>query len=197
MDLPLVTQQVEQTWLLIASTQVMPFPLSSGLTGSLAAHQVIRENIEQMKAVRQIQPSDSNWDANPVIVKKKDGSARVCIDFRALNEDSYPLPRTNEVLNELGKAQWFSKLDLKAGYWQIVLDPEDRHKTAFMTRDGLFEFLVMPFNLTSAPATFQRLMDTVLSDLLWHKVMVFLDDIIVYSETWERTQGVVGQDTCC
>ncbi len=131
---------------------------------SLAAHQAMRENTEHMQAASQIQPSDSNWGANPVIVKKKDGPARVCIDFRALNEvtrkDSYPLPRTDEVLNELGKAQWFSKLDLKAGYWQIVLDPEDRHKTAFVTCDSLFEFLV-PFGLTLAPATFQRLMDTV------------------------------------
>ena len=74
----------------------------------------------------------------------------------------------------------------KSGYWQIVVDPEDRHKTAFMTRDGLFEFLVMPFGLTSAPATFQRLMDRVLSDLLWSKVMVYLDDIIIYSETWQE-----------
>ena len=92
----------------------------------------------------------------------------------------------HEVLEELGKAQWFSKLDLKAGYWQIVLDSADRHKSASVTRDGLFEFLVMLFGRTTPPATFQRLMDTVLSDLLWHKVMVYLDDIIVYSETWEE-----------
>ena len=155
-----------------------------------SAHQAIRESVEQMKAAGQIQPSNSSWGFNPVIVKKNNGSPRVCIDFRPLNEvtkkGSYPLPRTDEVLNELGKAKWFSKLDLKAGYWQIMLDPEDRHKTAFDTRGGLFEFLVMPFGLTSAPATFQRLMDTVLSDLLWHRVMVYLDDIIGYSETWQE-----------
>ena len=149
-----------------------------------------------MKAAGQIQPSNSSWGFNPVIVKKKDGSPRVCIDYRPLNEvtkkDSYPLPRTDEVLNELGKAKWFSKLDLKAGYWQIMLNPGDRHKTAFVTRDGLFEFLVMPFGLTSAPATFQRLMDTVLSDLLWHRVMVYLDDIIVYSETWHEHLATLG-----
>ena len=77
-----------------------------------------------MLATQQIQPSDSNWGCNPVMVKKKDGTARVCIDFRALNEvsrkDSCPLPRIDKVLEELGKAQWFSKLDLKAGYWRIV-----------------------------------------------------------------------------
>lgn len=153
-------------------------------------HQQIREAVQKMLEARQVQPSDSSWGANPVIVKKKDGTARVCIDYRALNEvtrkDCYPLPRTDVVLGELGKAQWFSKLDLKSGYWQIVLDPEDRHKTAFLTQDGLFEFLVMPFGLTSAPATFQRLMDTVLAGLLWKQVMVYLDDIIVYSETWDE-----------
>lgn len=121
----------------------------------LEAHQVVRENTTQMLATQQIQPSDSNWGCNPVMVKKKDGTARVCIDFRALNEvsrkDSCPLSRIDKVLEELGKAQWFSKLDLKAGYWRIVLDPADKHKTAFVTRDGLFEFLVMPFGLTSAP----------------------------------------------
>jgi len=88
------------------------------------------------------------------------------------------------VLDELGKAQWFSKLDLKSGYWQIVVDPVDRQKTAFITRDGLFEFIVMPFGLTAAPATFQRLMDTVLKGLLWKNVMVYLDDIIIYSKSW-------------
>ena len=148
-----------------------------------------------MKAANQIQHSDSAWGANPVIVKKKDGTPRVCIDFRALNDvtckDSYPLPRTVEVLNELGKARWFIKVDLKSGYWQIVLDPKDRHKTAFCTRDGLFEFIVMPFGLTAAPATFQRLMDTVLAGLLWRNVMVYLDDIIIYNVTWEEHLAIL------
>ena len=110
------------------------------------------------------------------------------MDYRKLNDvtqkDVYPLPRTEEVLHELGKAQWFSKLDLKSGYWQIVVDPADRQKTAFITRDGLFEFLIMPFGLTAAPATFQRLMDTVLKGLLWKNVMVYLDNIIIYRKSW-------------
>jgi len=157
---------------------------------SPAAHQVVRGNVQSMLSSGTIQHSESNYASCVVLVKKKNGTYRVWIDFRPLKnvtcKDSYPLPRTDEVLNEFGRAQWFSKLDLKSGYWQIVVDPEDRHKTAFMTRDGLFEFLVMPFGLTSAPATFQRLMDRVLSDLLWHKVMVYLDDIIIYSETWQE-----------
>ncbi len=105
---------------------------------------------------------------------------------RCHQEGSYPLPRPQEMLHELGPAAYFSKFDLKAGYWQVMVDPADRHKTAFKTKDGLFESLVMPFGLTAAPATFQRLMDRVLGDLLWHGAMVYLDDIIVYSNTWEE-----------
>ena len=132
--------------------------------------QMVRENTVLMKMHDIVQKSNSEWSFNTVVVNKKDGTPRICIDFRPLNEvtrkDSYPLPRTDEVLNEIGKAQWFSKLDLKSGYWQIVIDPADRHKTALYTRDGLYEFIVMPFGLTSAPATFQRCMDMVLCDLL-------------------------------
>ena len=97
------------------------------------------------------------------------------MDYRKLNDvthkDVYPLPRTEEVLDELGKEQWFSKLDLKSGYWQVVVDFADRQKTAFITQDGMFEFIVMPFGLPAAPTTFQRLMDTVLKGL-WKNVMV-------------------------
>lgn len=108
-------------------------------------------------------------------------------------KDVYPLPRTSEVLDTLGRAKYFSKLDLKSGYWQIAMEPSDRHKTAFVTRQGLFEFLVMPFGLTTAPATFQRLMDSLLGDLLWKKVMVYLDDIIVFTETWEEHMVVLDE----
>ena len=82
---------------------------------------------------------------------------------------------------------------MKSGYWEIVVAPEDRHKTAFRTRDGLYDFLVMPFGITSAPATFQRCMDTVISDLLWKKVMVYLDDIIIYSETWQEHLATLAE----
>lgn len=99
-------------------------------------------------------------------------------------KDVYPLPRTSEVLDTLGRAKYFSKLDLKSWYWQIAMEPSDRHKTAFVTRQGLFEFLVMPFGLTTAPATFQRLMDSLLGDLLWTRVMMYLDDFIVFTRSW-------------
>ena len=100
------------------------------------------------------------------------------------------MPLIAEVLDCLGPSMFFS-IDLKAGYWQVVLEPSDCHNTAFRTRDGLLEFLVMPFGLTSAPATFQRLMDSVLHDLLWKTVMVYLDDIVVYTKTWEEHVAVL------
>lgn len=150
--------------------------------------QTQREEVLKMLEAGVVIPSNSSWASPVVLVGKKDGTKRFCVDYRALNnatrKDVYPLPLQDDVLNELGKAQWFSKLDLKSGYWQIVVDPADRQKTAFTTRDGLFEFTVMPFGLTVAPATFQRLMDTVLKGLLWKNVMVYLDDIIIYTSTW-------------
>ena len=155
---------------------------------SPAETQTQREEVLKMLAAGVIVPSNSPWTSPVVLVNKKDGSKRFCVDYRKLNDvtqkDVYPLPRTEKVLDELGKAQWFSKLDLKSGYWQIVVDPADRQKTAFITRDGLFEFIVVPFGLTAAPTTFQRLMDTVLKGVLWKNVLVYLDDIIIYSKSW-------------
>ena len=157
---------------------------------SAEERQVQREEVLKMLQAGVIVPSNSPWASPVVLVGKKDGSKRFCVDYRGLNnitrKDVYPLSRTEEVLDELGNARYFSKLDLKSGYWQIIVDPADRAKTAFTTRDGLYEFVVMPFGLTSAPATFQRLMDTVLQGLLWEKAMVYLDDIIIYSRTWEE-----------
>ena len=91
-----------------------------------------------------------------------------------------------DILHSLGKTQFFTKIDLKAGYWQIALDHADRHKTAFRTQDGLFKFPLMPFGLQSAPATFQRLMNTIFGDMLWHNVLVYLDDMVVYTRTWQE-----------
>ncbi len=129
--------------------------------------QVSRKNTTSMEEGQVIVRSRSSWAAAPVMVKKKDGTIRHCIDYRPLNEvtvkDVYPLPRMEDKLDSMGTAQYFTKIDLKSDYWQIVVELSDRHKTAFTTREGFFEFLVMPFKkigLTSAPATFQRLMDT-------------------------------------
>lgn len=151
--------------------------------------QILREEVQSMKRAGTIVESKSSWASPPVMVPKKDGSVRVCIDYRALNnvtvKDVYPLPRMYEIIQSLGNAQHFTKIDLKSGYWQIALEPSDRHKTAFITRHDLYELLVMPFGLTSAPATFQRLVNTIFADMLWVTVMVYLDDIVVYTDAWQ------------
>ncbi|XP_018648667.1 KRAB-A domain-containing protein [Schistosoma mansoni] len=137
-----------------------------------------------------IVPSSSPWASPIVLVKKKDSSLRLCIDYRRLNaitkRDSFPLPRIDAILDALSGACWFSTLDLASGYWQVEVRPQDRKKTAFVVPNGLYEFQVMPFGLTNAPATFQRLMQTVLQDIVPHKCLIYLDDIIVYGSTPEQ-----------
>jgi hypothetical protein len=125
-----------------------------------------------------------------VLVKKKDGKLRFCIDYRGLNKltkkDVYPLPRIDDSLAILQKGQYFSTLDLYAGYWQIPLDENSKEKTAFSTDSGLYEFNVMPFGLCNAPATFQRFMDATMAGLKWKTLLVYMDDIIVFSATFNE-----------
>lgn len=126
--------------------------------------------------------------ASPVVLaQKKSGEWRFCVDFRALNNitvrDAYPLPRMDEALQALRGNQYFTILDLLSGFWQIPFATKDRHKSAFVTRSGLYQFKVMPFGLTNSPATFQRLMDRVLTGLNWCSCIVYLDDIIVFGRT--------------
>jgi hypothetical protein len=128
-------------------------------------NKIIEENTEIMLQNGIIRPSHRPWSSPVVLVKKKDGSYRCCIDFRELNKithkDVYSLPRIEKALDSLGKARFFSTLDMANGYWQIPLAEEDKEKTAFMTRKGLLEFNYMPFGLCNALATFQRTMDIV------------------------------------
>ena len=137
-----------------------------------------------------IQPSTSPWASPIVLVKKKNGSFEFCIDYRKVNsitkKDAYPLPRVDETLDTLAGSQWFTTLDLLSGYWQVQLNEADREKDSFTTHQGLFEFKRMPFGLSNAPATFQRLMDLVLSGLQWSRCLVYLDDIIIVGRSFEE-----------
>ena len=132
-----------------------------------------------------IRPSDYPDGAPVSFAPKKDGGLRFCIDYRWLNKKTvknrYPLPLLEEMFDRLGHAKVFSKIDLKSGYWQILVRPGDVQKTAFKMRWGLFEYLVMPFGLTNAPAQFMNMMNNLLGDYLDRFVLIFLDDILVYS----------------
>ena len=145
-----------------------------------------REAEEQVSKLLErglIEPSNGAWSSPVVLVKKKDGSWRFCIDYRRLNavtqQDAYPLPRIDESLDALSGSRYFSTLDLVSGYWQVPLDADASDKSAFSTRSGLYKWKVLPFGLTSAPATFQRLMERVLHGLHWKSLLLYLDDIIV------------------
>ncbi|KAJ0039408.1 hypothetical protein NL108_016223 [Boleophthalmus pectinirostris] len=149
----------------------------------------LRREIESMLELGVIEPSTSEWCSPVVIVFKKDGSLRICIDFRKLNSisefDAYPMPRIDDLLDRIGSAAYITTLDLCKGYWQVPLEASSRPYTAFRTPAGLYQFTVMPFGLHGAPATFQRLMDRVLQGCEEFSA-AYLDDVVIFSETWEQ-----------
>ena len=149
----------------------------------------LKEKIEELLDQGFIRPSSSPWAAPVLFVSKKDGGLRFCVDYRGLNKltvkNSYPLPRIDEILDQLSTAKYFSVIDLRSGYHQMRIAEEDVPMTAFSSKFGHFEFTVVPFGLTNAPASFMSMMDKVLADYTGKFVMAYLDDILVYSESWD------------
>ena len=137
-----------------------------------------------------IEESYSPWSSPVVLVTKKNGKTRFCVDYRKLNEitkkDNHPIPRIDDMLDKFQGSQWFTSIDLKSGYWNVMMDEKDKEKTAFITSEGLYQFNVMPFGLCNAPGTFQRLMHKVLGNLIYTMAPVYLDDINIHSQTFEQ-----------
>ena len=150
----------------------------------------LKVQLEEMLEKGFIRPSTSPWGAPVLFVRKKDGTLRLCIDYRELNKvtvkNKYPLPRIDDLFDQLQGSSVYSKIDLRTGYHQLRINPSDVEKTAFRTRYGHYEYRVMPFGLTNAPAAFMDLMQRVFRDLLDSSVVVFIDDILIYSRSYEE-----------
>ncbi|KAG6619339.1 Gag-pol fusion protein [Phytophthora cinnamomi] len=152
---------------------------------SRSEHETIDAEVKAMFHDGVIEEGTGAWGFLVVLVRKKDGTVRFCVDYRMLDaitkKDIYPLPRIDETLESMLGARRFTSLDMHAGYWQVPVAEDSKDKTGFVTRQGLFRFVRMPFGLANAPGTFQRMMDAVLRGLAWKRCLVYLDDVIVFS----------------
>jgi transposase InsO family protein len=183
----------------IGRTKLIPHRIDTGsnrpVRQQLRRHpqshlEIIDQEVKKMLDHDIIEESASPWSSNVVLVAKKNGKLRFCIDYRKLNsityKDSYPIPKIDSCLDTLAGARFFSTLDLRSGYWQVEIEKSDRDKTAFVTRMGQFRFKVLSFGLTNAVSVFQRLMDKVLSGLNWFICLCYLDDVCVFSNSFEE-----------
>ena len=150
----------------------------------------LKKQLADMLSKGFIRPSASPWGSPIIFVDKRDGTTRLCVDYRKLNDvtikNKYPLPKIEDLFDQMNGARVFSKIDLRTGYHQLKVREEDIPKTAFTTRYGLFEYTVMSFGLTNAPAYFMNLMNKIFMDYLDKFVVVFIDDILMYSKTEEE-----------
>ena len=166
-----------------------------------ALKEEVHEQIDNMLKNDVIEPSSSPWSSPIVLVRKKDGSVRFCVDYRRLNsltrKDAHPLPRVDDCLDALSGSRWFSTMDCSSGYWQVEMDKDDKEKTAFAATSNLYHFKVMSFGLTNAPGTFQRLMELVLKGLDWRSILVYLDDILIFTPTFEEHLEVLEEVFRC
>uniref|UniRef100_A0A3B1KDF0 Gypsy retrotransposon integrase-like protein 1 n=1 Tax=Astyanax mexicanus TaxID=7994 RepID=A0A3B1KDF0_ASTMX len=153
-------------------------------------YDLVKAHIQELVEHQVVRPSSSPYASPIVVVQKKDGSIRLCVDYRQLNaktrKDAFPLPRIEESLDALSGSKWFSTLDLASGYNQVPVLEKDKEKTAFCTPFGLFEFNRMPFGLCNAPSTFQRLMERIFGDQSFHTLLLYLDDIVIFSSDLQQ-----------